>query len=68
MVPKSPGVRTERYKPIENWEQDPRQYKLYDLQNDPGGRHNLYGETQYAGLTQELMKRLYDRGRDMGEI
>lgn len=68
MVPKNRGVRTERYKLIEYWEQDPKQYELYDLQNDPGERHNLYGEPQFAGLSQELTKRLYDLGRETGEI
>lgn len=68
MVPKNRGIRTERYKLIEYWEENPKQYELYDLENDPGERHNLYGEAEYANLTQDLLRRLYERGRETGEM
>ena len=43
MVPKNRGIRTERYKLIEYWEFEPKQYELYDLQEDPKEIFNLYG-------------------------
>jgi arylsulfatase A-like enzyme len=68
MVPKNRGIRTERYKLIEYWEQDPKQYELYDLQSDPGERHNLYGNPKYTGLTKQLLERMYELGKKNGEI
>ncbi|HUX09860.1 MAG TPA: sulfatase/phosphatase domain-containing protein, partial [Terriglobia bacterium] len=68
MVPKNRGIRTDRYKLIEYWEQDPMQYELYDLQTDPGERHNLYGDSKYAGLTKQLMTRMYELGKETGEM
>jgi hypothetical protein len=52
MVPNNRGIRTERYKLIEYWEQEPKEYELYDLQSDPGEQHNLYGSAEYADLTK----------------
>jgi arylsulfatase A-like enzyme len=68
MVPKNRGIRTERYKLIEYWEQEPKEYELYDLQSDPGERHNLYGAPEYAGLTRQLLNRMYELGKETGEI
>jgi arylsulfatase A-like enzyme len=68
MVPKNRGVRTDRYKFIEYWEQDPMQYELYDLQSDPGERHNLYGDPKYADLTKQLMNRMQELGKEVGEM
>ena len=68
MVPKNRGIRTERYKLIEYWEQDPKQYELYDLQSDPGERQNLYGDSKHADLTNQLLKRMYELGKENGEM
>ncbi len=58
MVPKNRGVRTERYKLIEYYEEIPKEYELYDLQEDPKELHNLYGDPRYRDLTEKLMERL----------
>ena len=68
MVPKNRGIRTDRYKLIQYWEEEPMQYELYDLQTDPGERHNLYGDPRYARLTNQLMDRMYELGKENGEI
>lgn len=58
-VPKHRGVRTERYKLIHYYE-SPEEFELYDLQEDPGERRNVYGQARYADLTQQLKKRLLE--------
>ena len=68
MVAKNRGVRTERYKLIEYWEFEPKQYELYDLQENPKELHNLYGDPQYKNLTGRLMQRLMELGKENGEI
>ncbi|MCL5005006.1 MAG: sulfatase [Acidobacteria bacterium] len=68
MVPKNRGVRTERYKLIEYWEFDPKEYELYDLQEDPKELHNLYGEPKYKELAEHLRHRMMELGRETGEI
>jgi arylsulfatase A-like enzyme len=67
MVQKNRGVRTERYKLIEYYETEPKDYELYDLHADPGENHNLYGNPTYAELTQELLRRLEELRRETGE-
>jgi arylsulfatase A-like enzyme len=51
------GIRTERYKLI-HFFLDPQEFELYDLQNDPDERENLYGRVEYEKLTDELKHRL----------
>lgn len=51
------GVRTERYKFI-HYYSSPEEFELYDLQNDPGERNNLYGQPQHAELTRTLRQRV----------
>jgi arylsulfatase A-like enzyme len=67
MVPKNRGVRTERYKLIEYYEQEPTEYELYDLETDPGEEHNLYGDQKHADLTHELLARLEELRKETGE-
>ena len=57
-VPKNRGIRTERYKLIEYYEQAPVEYEFYDLLHDPEEIHNLYGAKQYAPLIKELKLRM----------
>lgn len=66
-VAKNRGVRTERYKLIEYYEEEPREYELYDLQSDPGEIHNLYGDPHYAEITRQLMARMTELRRETGE-
>jgi arylsulfatase A-like enzyme len=56
-VRKHRGVRTERYKYIHYYE-EPQEYELYDLEKDPEERENLYGQPEYAELTEQLRQRL----------
>ena len=56
-VRKHRGVRTERYKFIHYYEA-PEEFELYDLWEDPGEIHNLYGNPRYAALTEELRHRI----------
>ncbi|MBS1854799.1 MAG: sulfatase [Acidobacteria bacterium] len=56
-VRKNRGVRTDRYKFIHYYEA-PEEFEMYDLREDPGELHNLYGDARHAGLAQDLRKRL----------
>jgi arylsulfatase A-like enzyme len=51
------GIRTEHFKLI-HFFIDPQEFELYDLQNDPEERENLYGKPEYEKLTNELKQRL----------
>jgi arylsulfatase A-like enzyme len=62
-VKKHRGVRTERYKLIHYYE-PPEEFELYDLQEDPGELHNLYGEPRYAALVQQLRDRIDELRRE----
>ncbi len=56
-VRKNRGVRTDRYKFIHYYEA-PEEFEMYDLQEDPGENHNLYGNAKYASLASDLRGRL----------
>jgi arylsulfatase A-like enzyme len=56
-VRKNRGVRTERYKLIHYWEA-PEEFEMYDLAEDPGELHNLYGDARHAVLAKELRQRI----------
>jgi len=51
------GVRTERYKLI-HFFIEPQEFEIYDLQNDPDEKNNLYGKPGYEDLTSHLKERL----------
>ncbi|HEX7360603.1 MAG TPA: sulfatase [Bryobacteraceae bacterium] len=67
MVPKCHGVRTERYKLIEFYEEQPKERELYDLQTDPHELRNLYGDPRYRDVTQQLLHRLEELRQETGE-
>jgi arylsulfatase A-like enzyme len=67
MVAKNRGIRTERYKLIEYYEEEPMQYELYDLQADPSETQNLYGHPEYASLATKLLQRLEEVRAETGE-
>jgi arylsulfatase A-like enzyme len=50
------GIRSERYKLI-HYQQEPQEYEMYDLKEDPLETKNLYGNPRYV----ELQKKLWDR-------
>jgi arylsulfatase A-like enzyme len=56
-VPPHRGIRTERYKFI-HYTQEPQEFELYDLANDPKEKHNLYGKPEAATIQQHLSERL----------
>ncbi len=51
------GVRGERWKLIHFWEQ-PDEWALYDLQNDPNEMVNLVGKPEHAALVAQLKERI----------
>lgn len=53
-IPKSEGIRTERWKYLRYYEQDPVVEELYDLQNDPWETSNLSGTKELEDLISEL--------------
>ena len=65
-VRKHRGVRTDRYKLIHYYE-EPQEFELYDLPEDPGELRNLYGDSQYAQLARELMNRITELRRETGD-
>ncbi|MDE3066025.1 MAG: sulfatase [Verrucomicrobiota bacterium] len=66
------GVRTERYKLIHyhtlpQYPELPEEFELYDLRNDPGELHNLYGQPAYASLTRHLLDRIRELRKETGD-
>lgn len=59
MVKRHYGVRTERYKLI-HFYNDIDEWELYDLQNDPAEMNNLYGETGYESVVEDLERQLLE--------
>ena len=60
------GVKTERYKLIHFYD-DIDEWELFDLQTDPMEMNNMYGETGYEKITNELraeLKRLQEQYDD----
>ncbi|MFO7573545.1 MAG: DUF4976 domain-containing protein, partial [Bacteroidales bacterium] len=51
------GIATERYKLI-HFYYDVDEWEMYDLQTDPSEMKNIYDDTAYAKVRQELHKRL----------
>lgn len=61
-VGKHRGVRTKRWKFI-HYIQEPQEYELFDLQNDPQERRNLYNDPAHRQQVDEMRKEL-ERWRD----
>ena len=66
-VRKNRGVRTSRWKLIHFWEQ-PEEWELYDLRNDPDETQNLAYDRRHAGMVAELKKRLVELRRESGDV
>ncbi len=58
--PQNRGIRTERYKLINYPNEEPQEFELYDLDNDPCEEINLYGNPNYAALQQSLWNRMLE--------
>lgn len=65
-VRKNRGVRTDRYKLIHYFE-EPQEFELYDLVEDPQERNNLYGKSEYAELVSRLRQRIEALRRETGD-
>lgn len=57
MVCKHRGVRNERWKYIHYFE-EPQEFELYDLENDPHEMNNLASKKEYESIRIELQNRL----------
>jgi len=66
MVRKNRGVRTKRWKYIHFFE-EPQEFELYDLENDPLEERNLYGDPQYADIVEELRRRMIELRRETND-
>jgi arylsulfatase A-like enzyme len=64
---KNRGVRTDRWKLIQFWEQ-PEEWELYDLQNDPDEIKNLHGQREQANRVRELKTKLAELRRETEDI
>lgn len=65
---KSRGVRTEKYKLIQYyWAEKPEEFKLYDLEADPGELTNLYGDERYAKFFEQLKGRIGELRLETGD-
>ena len=60
------GVRTARWKLIHFWEQ-PEEWELYDLQNDPEETNNLAGRREHAARVRELRTKMEELRRELGD-
>ena len=62
-IPKSEGVRTERFKYVRYFERNPVYEQLFDLQTDPHEVNNLIGAEQHQQMLARLRARC-DEWRD----
>ena len=60
------GVRTQRWKLIHFW-QEPDEWALYDLRNDPGETDNLVDEPRYADVVARLKRRIDELRAETGD-
>ena len=67
-IPKHRGIRTERYKLVEYYEQEPVEYEIYDLESDRDELTDLHDSPKYRDLTLELLKRMMELREETGEI
>lgn len=64
---KNRGIRTAQWKLIHFWEQ-PEEWELYDLQEDPDEMKNLFGQRDYEGRVRQLRARLEVLRRQTGDV
>jgi arylsulfatase A-like enzyme len=66
-APKNRGIRTERWKLIHFWEQ-PEEWELYDLRNDPDEMKNLFGQRGQDARVRDLRSRMDVLRRETGDV
>ena len=59
-APCNRGIRTDQYKLIHYYAEQPEEFEMYDLVNDPGEEMNLYGNPKYAAQQQKLWQRMQE--------
>lgn len=59
MVKRHYGIRTNKYKLI-HFYNDIDEWELYDLQKDPNELHNLYGQSEYDSIVNNLKKQMLE--------
>ncbi len=64
-IPKSEGVRTERWKYLRWIAESPVKEELYDLQADPLEEHNLLTDAKHATMLTELREKWERYGREL---
>lgn len=62
-IPKSEGVRTERWKYVRYTESEPLVEELYDLESDPLEEHNLAADSDHA----DQLAALREKWRELGD-
>lgn len=60
------GIRTERWRLI-HYIQEPQGWELFDLENDPEERNNLYGKPEHRARAGELQARLDRMRTELGD-
>lgn len=65
-VRKNRGIRTKRWKYIHYFE-DPEEFELYDIQNDPEEMNNLYGNPAYMDAVAQLRDRMTSLRRELND-
>lgn len=63
-VRKNRGIRTKRWKYIHYFE-EPEEFELYDIQNDPEEMNNLYGNPAYQDVAAQLRERMTELRREL---
>jgi len=66
MVRKHRGVRTKRWKYIHYFE-EPQEFELYDIQNDPGEMDNLFTNPAYRDVVTQLRERMVELRRELDD-
>ncbi len=64
MVRKNRGIRTQRWKFIHYFE-EPEEFELYDIQNDPYEVNNLYTNPAYMDVVAQLKARMIELRREL---
>lgn len=62
-IPRSEGIRTERYKYLRYLDSDPLFEELYDLKEDPNEQHNLANNPEHSELLKK-MRAKWEKSRE----